>query len=94
MSFDSTIKVPKRLIGPAFVMNLSHSIVTCVLPIRIVENICLHLNPDLNPAVNETYCQPLLESLPDGQFKEDCVLHCVNYISKARGDCCEFACNE
>jgi len=59
-----------------------------------VATICQDKCPDLNPAVNYTYCQPLLEELPEGQFKKDCIAHCVNYISKARGDCCEFQCEK
>ena len=50
--------------------------------------------PELNPAVNLTYCQPLVEKLDDEEDKEKCILACVNYISKRRGDCCDFACDE
>lgn len=60
---------------------------------EIVEKICQHANPDRNPAVNATYCQPLLEDMKDGAMKEKCILHCVSYVSKIRGDCCNFECH-
>jgi hypothetical protein len=60
----------------------------------ILEDICDRPDFDRNPAVNQTYCQPLVADLPDGEFKDACVLHCVNYVSKFRGDCCAFECKD
>ena len=62
-----------------------------VCPSSTTEDaICAREDFDRNPAVNQTYCQPLVADLPDGEFKDACVLHCVNYVSKFRGDCCDI----
>jgi hypothetical protein len=57
-----------------------------------VDAICDYRFPYLNPAVNETQCQPMVAALPEGEEKHTCLLNCVNFISKTKGDCCEFAC--
>lgn len=61
---------------------------------KSVDTICKHRNPQLNPAVNHTYCHSLLEDMDEGDVKDDCLLACVNYVSKDRGDCCDIACVE
>jgi len=52
--------------------------------------------PDLNPAVRKYYCEPLLEPLLSDNtptaWYDDCLLYCTNFVSNARGGCCELEC--
>ena len=47
---------------------------------------------DLNPSVNYEYCQPLLAEIDNNDDFLDCVRACVRYVSRDRGDCCQFVC--
>ena len=57
-----------------------------------VDGICSHKNPHLNPAVKEFWCIPVFEVIEDGDLRAECIKHCVNYVSNARGDCCGLSC--
>jgi hypothetical protein len=57
-----------------------------------LDMICAHCNPHLNPAVSASHSQPMVESLPNGDEKHSCLLNCVNYIAKTKGNCSEFSC--
>jgi hypothetical protein len=65
-----------------------------------LAGICSYNNPENNRAVKEAYCEPLFADLEDVSndtddppLKGDCVSYCVNYVSKARADCCDLNCN-
>lgn len=57
------------------------------------KDICEHKHPELNPAVKEHYCGPLMDGLVGDRF-EECRLYCINYVSNARGGCCEIECDD
>lgn len=48
----------------------------------------------LNPSVRYEYCKPLLGGIEDEEDRDDCVKACVRYVSRDRGDCCKFECEE
>lgn len=58
-----------------------------------VQNLCSQAGrPELNPAIKAYYCIPLLQEINSTistERFEDCVLYCTNYVSPARGGCCE-----
>ena len=58
--------------------------------------ICSHSKPHSNRAVKVRYCQDLFDEIDEvsnDTSGNDCVQYCVNYVSKSRGDCCDFECN-
>ena len=59
-----------------------------------LQEICtLPLQTDLNPSVKIEYCEPLFGPFSnETDVFNDCVNGCVNYVSRARGDCCDFVC--
>mmetsp|Transcript_7324 Transcript_7324/g.9971 ORF Transcript_7324/g.9971 Transcript_7324/m.9971 type:complete len:159 (-) Transcript_7324:313-789(-) len=60
---------------------------------EVVQDICSPpYLPHLNPAVKFEHCKPLFEEMSDVERKAQCVRYCINYVSKDRGDCCEFEC--
>ena len=59
----------------------------------VEEAICTHTRPYLDPAVRTRYCQPLTSYIVDhDSFRDKCVSWCTNYVSHARGNCCEIGC--
>jgi hypothetical protein len=56
-----------------------------------VEAICLAKSPLLNPAVKKNWCIPTFASIGDEDRRTDCVKWCTNYVSAARGDCCDIS---
>ncbi len=60
---------------------------------RYLNNICTEpYRVNLNPSVKYDYCQPLLANIIDDKDRLDCVRACVRYVSRDRGDCCQFKC--
>jgi hypothetical protein len=57
-----------------------------------VAAICSAKNPLLNPAVKKNWCIPSFAILDNDDRRADCVLWCTNYVSAARGDCCDMDC--
>ena len=47
---------------------------------------------NLNPSVKYDYCEPLLANIADDKDRLDCVRACVKYVSRDRGNCCQFKC--
>ena len=58
----------------------------------VQQGICTHDRPWLNPAIRVHYCRPLLDSMPNGPRRDACETWCTNYVSQARGHCCDFEC--
>mmetsp|Transcript_10352 Transcript_10352/g.22412 ORF Transcript_10352/g.22412 Transcript_10352/m.22412 type:complete len:192 (-) Transcript_10352:482-1057(-) len=59
-----------------------------------LENICTQpYGVDLTASVTYGYCQPLMEEIEDEENFLDCVRACTIYVSKDRGDCCQFQCS-
>ena len=59
-------------------------------------DICAHPHPQLDPAVLEEFCEPVLAPLKvgkDGGVHDECVRICVNYVSQDRGNCCALECD-
>ena len=56
-------------------------------------NICTEpYKTDLNPSIRYDYCEPLFSSIHDKEDRIKCVRACVKYVSRDRGDCCKFEC--
>mmetsp|Transcript_3080 Transcript_3080/g.5618 ORF Transcript_3080/g.5618 Transcript_3080/m.5618 type:complete len:167 (-) Transcript_3080:1574-2074(-) len=49
---------------------------------------------ELNPSVKNDYCMPLLSEIEKEKDFWHCVRACVRYVSRDRGDCCQFECPE
>ena len=54
--------------------------------------VCSHPKPQLNPSVKLNYCEPLFSDMSNSATKDACVRMCINYVSKAEGNCCGFEC--
>jgi hypothetical protein len=54
--------------------------------------ICSHPKPQLNPSVKLNYCEPLFRDMSNSATKNACIRMCINYVSKAEGNCCAFEC--
>mmetsp|Transcript_21936 Transcript_21936/g.32306 ORF Transcript_21936/g.32306 Transcript_21936/m.32306 type:complete len:184 (-) Transcript_21936:265-816(-) len=49
--------------------------------------------PHKNRAIKFDYCTPLFEDMIDAERQDECIRYCINYVSKERGDCCDFECS-
>ena len=60
-----------------------------------VDSICSEARPEKNPAVVAGYCDPLFEGVcfEDEAERDECVRRCVQYVSRANGDCCGLGCD-
>jgi hypothetical protein len=56
-----------------------------------VTAICSAKNPLKNPAVKKNWCIPTFAIIDDDDRRADCVKWCTNYVSAARGDCCDIS---
>jgi uncharacterized surface protein with fasciclin (FAS1) repeats len=59
-----------------------------------VEAICSEKKPYENPAAKEWWCTPLYGVIEDVDRRNDCIKYCTNYVSEARGGCCNIDCGE
>ncbi|CAB9499728.1 expressed unknown protein [Seminavis robusta] len=59
---------------------------------RHLEGICSHRKPHLNPSVRVNFCSPIFSLLTEEQGRSQCTRMCINYVSEARGGCCDIAC--
>ena len=57
-----------------------------------VAAICSAKEPLENPAVKKNWCIPSFAIIEDVGRRTDCVKWCTNYVSVARGDCCNIDC--
>jgi uncharacterized surface protein with fasciclin (FAS1) repeats len=57
-----------------------------------VAAICSAEKPYENPAVRKNWCHPLFELIEDSDRYDSCMTFCTNYVSAARGGCCDFRC--
>jgi hypothetical protein len=57
-----------------------------------VSLICSAKNPDKNPAVRENWCRPVFAFIDGDERRGDCIKFCTNYVSNARGGCCDIGC--
>ena len=59
------------------------------------DSICSEARPEKNPAVVAGYCDPLFEGVcfEDEAERDECVRRCVQYVSRANGDCCGLGCD-
>jgi hypothetical protein len=57
-----------------------------------VAAICSAKFPDENPAVQKNWCIPAFEMLEDEERRDDCIKFCTDYVSAARGGCCDIDC--
>lgn len=50
----------------------------------------------MSTKIRKNYCEPKFDPLRliDADLFDECALGCVKYISRNRGDCCDFVCNE
>jgi hypothetical protein len=59
-----------------------------------VAGICSEKKPYENPAAKEWWCMPLYGVIEDVDRRNDCIKYCTNYVSEARGGCCNIDCGE
>ena len=60
---------------------------------RYRENICnSSYRIHLNNSIKYEYCKPLLKDIENDKDRTDCERACVKYVSRDRGDCCQFEC--
>jgi hypothetical protein len=57
-----------------------------------VAAICSAKNPDKNPAVQNNWCLPFFAFIDGDERRGDCIKFCTNYVSTARGGCCDIDC--
>jgi hypothetical protein len=57
-----------------------------------VAAICSAKNPDKNPAVQQNWCLPFFGIIAGDERRGDCIKFCTNYVSTARGGCCDIDC--
>jgi hypothetical protein len=55
-----------------------------------VDAICLASKPLNNPAVKNNWCIPIFGVIKDVGRRNDCIKFCTNYVSDARGGCCDI----
>jgi hypothetical protein len=63
-------------------------------PPESVEAICLENKPYNNRAVKTNWCIPLFGSIEDVDRSADCIKFCTNFVSEARGGCCNIDCGD
>ena len=56
-----------------------------------VGAICSANKPYENPAVLKNYCIPTF-SILESDRGDECIMFCANYVSAARGGCCDIDC--
>lgn len=60
---------------------------------RYRKNICnSSYRINLNNSIKYEYCKPLLKDIENDKDRTDCERACVKYVSRDRGDCCQFEC--
>eukprot|EP00957_Ditylum_brightwellii_P007785 589478-Ditylum_brightwellii.AAC.1 len=63
-------------------------------PENEVLNICSSpYRPHKNLVIKHDYWTSLFEDMICKERQDECIRYCINYVSKERGDCCDFECN-
>jgi hypothetical protein len=50
--------------------------------------------PHHSPAVKNVWCIPMFGMIKDTERRDDCIKYCTNYVSTARGGCCDVDCGD
>jgi hypothetical protein len=59
-----------------------------------VAAICAAKVPDLNPAVKNAWCIPMYGMMEPVERSDECIKYCTNFISAAKGGCCDIDCGD
>mmetsp|Transcript_12534 Transcript_12534/g.27203 ORF Transcript_12534/g.27203 Transcript_12534/m.27203 type:complete len:174 (-) Transcript_12534:3105-3626(-) len=78
----SSVCPPLQDLNPQLCPTGQYLLDICTEPYRV----------DLNPSVRYDYCEPLLARIDHEKDRLHCVRACIRYVSRERGDCCQFEC--
>jgi hypothetical protein len=59
-----------------------------------VAAICAYQVPHNNPAVKHAWCIPVYGMMEDTERSAQCIKYCTNYVSAAKGGCCDIDCGD